>query len=395
MGPQRIAGRDASEPGAASLWRGASAQSAARTLLFQTLLVAVVGVGILASVLAYGLRFPIERAVREEAVRETVDTVSPRILKIFSPQDLAQPLTGARYEEVDRMVRDFALEPGTERLKLWNPSGTVVYSTLREEVGESYPDNDELRLALQGKPAWEVGHETESPLESDLGEVFEVYIPLAWQPGDKPAGVVEVYVPYAPYARHLASIRNAIFLAAGLASLIVAVAWYLLYRVGSRQINREHHRNELILSSAGDGIFGLDSNGHGTFVNPAAARMLGWGVNEFIGRSPDELIHHSKPDGTPYPLEECPIRSACRDGSAHRVSDEVFWRKDGGSFPVSYVVTPILEGRGRVAGAVVAFQDVTERREVERLKDEFVSTVSHELRTPLTSIRVFVAPWAC
>lgn len=63
------------------------------------------------------------------------------------------------------------------------------------------------------------------------------------------------------------------------------------------------------------------------------------------------------------------------------------WRKDGSRFPVEYVVTPIVEDDERILGAVVTFQDVTERKAVEQMKNEFISIVSHELRTPLTSIR--------
>src|SRR5258708_2988321 len=76
-----------------------------------------------------------------------------------------------------------------------------------------------------------------------------------------------------------------------------------------------------------------------------------------------------------------------RDGVLRQVSDEVFWRKDGTSFPVDYLAAPMLDSRGRISGVVVTFRDVTERRAIERMKDEFVSTVSHELRTPLTSLR--------
>ena len=150
-----------------------------------------------------------------------------------------------------------------------------------------------------------------------------------------------------------------------------------------QQVTR--HR-ELILNSAGEGIYGVDLAGNTTFVNPAAAKMLGWDVQSFIGKREHSAVHHSKPDGTPYSWEECPIHASIRDGTAHHVSREVFWRLDGTSFPVEYISTPILE-HDEVAGAVITFRDITERLEVERMKDDFVSVVSHDLRTPLTSIR--------
>jgi PAS domain S-box-containing protein len=129
------------------------------------------------------------------------------------------------------------------------------------------------------------------------------------------------------------------------------------------QLERQY---SLILTRAGEGIYGLDRDGRTTFVNPAAARLLGYDRDELAGRSMHQVLHHSKPDGRPYPVEECPIYAALRDGVVYRVSSDVFWRKDQTNFPVEYVSTPIVE-QGVVTGAVVVFRDITERREAERL----------------------------
>ena len=155
-------------------------------------------------------------------------------------------------------------------------------------------------------------------------------------------------------------------------------------------LERLRRQNELILNSAADGICGLDRNGNTTFVNPAAARMIGWEVEELIGQPQHLVVHHSKSDGSPYPEEECPTFTSLRDGIARQVNDEVFWKKNRTSFPVEYTTTPVRDEQGELVGVVVTFQDITERRRVERMKDEFVSIVSHELRTPLTSIKGYV-----
>ncbi len=123
-------------------------------------------------------------------------------------------------------------------------------------------------------------------------------------------------------------------------------------------------QKELILNSAGEGIYGLDLEGRVTFINPAAARMLGWNPLELLGRTQHDVVHHTKADGSPYPREECPIYAAFKDGQVHRLDTEVFWRKDGTSFPVEYTSTPIREGE-RVVGAVVTFKDIIERRRSE------------------------------
>jgi signal transduction histidine kinase len=99
-----------------------------------------------------------------------------------------------------------------------------------------------------------------------------------------------------------------------------------------------------------------------------------------------DLIHHSHADGTPYAVEDCPISGSVKSDTPLHVDNDVFWRKDGQFLPVEYVACPLVEN-GRVDGIVVAFADVTERRRLDRMKDEFISTVSHELRTPLTSLR--------
>ena len=95
-------------------------------------------------------------------------------------------------------------------------------------------------------------------------------------------------------------------------------------------------RYELILTSAGEGIYGLDNQGKGTFVNPAAITMTGWTEEDVIGQPVHAQHHHSKANGDHYPQRDCPIYAALKDGEIHHVTDEVFWRKDGSSFPVHY-----------------------------------------------------------
>jgi PAS domain S-box-containing protein len=145
-------------------------------------------------------------------------------------------------------------------------------------------------------------------------------------------------------------------------------------------------QRELILESVGDGIYGMDLDGRVTFVNQAAAHALGYTPEELGGRDVHEAIHHSYADGTPYPKGACPTIRAMHRGKAIRMRDEVFWRQDGTSIPVEYSASPLIE-EGRISGMVIAFQDISERRRLERMKDEFISTVGHELRTPLTSLR--------
>ena len=130
------------------------------------------------------------------------------------------------------------------------------------------------------------------------------------------------------------------------------------------ELARLSRQNDLILNSAGEGIFGIDLQGKQTFVNLAAAKMLGYNPVELHARHAHSTWHHSKLNGSPYPAEECPIYAVLRDGVTRQGSDEAFWRKDGTSFPVEYISTPIYEN-GKLVGAVVTFKDITERKKAE------------------------------
>ncbi|HZD59320.1 MAG TPA: SpoIIE family protein phosphatase, partial [Anaerolineae bacterium] len=119
-----------------------------------------------------------------------------------------------------------------------------------------------------------------------------------------------------------------------------------------------------------------------TFINKSASEMTGYTPEEVIGRNVHELIHHHhRVDGTPYPIEECPIFSAAKTGQGVRVDTEVFWRKDGSSFPVEYSSYPIIEDE-EIKGAVVTFTDITERKRAEELSaalNDIQSTISSTL----------------
>ncbi|WP_052351790.1 sensor histidine kinase [Deinococcus pimensis] len=161
--------------------------------------------------------------------------------------------------------------------------------------------------------------------------------------------------------------------------------------------------NRQILQSAAEGIFGLDAEGLTTFANPAALAMTGFTAEEMLGRPQHALIHHTRADGTPYPEEVCPVRLAREDGVTRVVDDEVFWRRDGTSFPVEYTATPLRGLRGEIEGVVVTFRDVTRRRlteqELRRTADDlrrsnrdleqFAFVAAHDLQEPLRTITSF------
>lgn len=135
----------------------------------------------------------------------------------------------------------------------------------------------------------------------------------------------------------------------------------------SNELSRLKTEHQLILDAAGEGIYGLDCHGRTTFVNSAATELLGWREDDVIGELLHDIHHHSHPDGSPYPREECPIYATLKDGEIHRVDNEVFWTADGRAIPVEYTSTPIWH-QNQLKGAVVVFRDISQRKELERQK---------------------------
>ncbi|MGC2545582.1 MAG: PAS domain S-box protein, partial [Silvibacterium sp.] len=121
----------------------------------------------------------------------------------------------------------------------------------------------------------------------------------------------------------------------------------------------------LILDSASEAICGCDSEGTCLFSNPSAARILGYdNPAELLGKNMHALEHHTRKDGTPYPIEECPIYIGFQKNENVHRDDEVYWRKDGTSFPVEFW-SHIIIREGKTLGAVITFIDITERKQAE------------------------------
>jgi PAS domain S-box-containing protein len=141
---------------------------------------------------------------------------------------------------------------------------------------------------------------------------------------------------------------------------------------------------QLLLDSLGEGIYGTDVADRCTFVNRAALRMLGYdNPGALLGVSVHETIHHTRPDGSPYPATDCPMLAVLRELGSVTLGEEVVWRRDGAMLPIRYSSFPLTREGRWVAGAVVTFVDVTERR---RLFDDGRRTGDDNTRHVLEAV---------
>jgi len=318
-------------------------------------------------------------------------------------------------------------------------AGTVRSDILERMAAAGTIDMDEFRvLNPRTSPDFPVVHSTplfpEWPFSkvrhtpNDLAQ--QVAIALLSMPHDHPAARAGAYagwtVPldYQPVHRLLETLRLPPYDHSGRFTLVDAIQRYwfglllgafsllvMAFLTGwvlrlNKRLTRAkaclERQQEPILNSVAEGIYGVDLEGCTTFVNRPMERITGWSADELIGHNQHELLHHTHPDGSPHPSKECPVYATFRDNRPRFIDDDIFWRKDGSSFPVEYSSTPIRDDQGQAAGSVVVFRDMTERKQAaERIRrhqlelahvgrlstlGEMASGIAHELNQPLTAI---------
>jgi len=137
-------------------------------------------------------------------------------------------------------------------------------------------------------------------------------------------------------------------------------------KLKTKSIQESEEKTRLLLTSVGEGIFGVAEDGLVNFINPAALNMLQYDESEILGKKIHSIIHHTRVDGSAYPVDKCPMYHAFSEGKISHIDDEVLWRKDGTYFPVEYQALPIYKNN-QISGSVVTFNDITERKNSQDL----------------------------
>ena len=151
---------------------------------------------------------------------------------------------------------------------------------------------------------------------------------------------------------------------------------------------------QALLDSAGEGIWGVDLEGRCTFVNRAALGMLGFELEDLLGRNMHAMVHHHHPDGTDYPAADCSVYNVFRKSRPFTNQVDHVFRKDGTLFWAEMSAQPIVHG-GEVRGAVVTFRDITKARMAEEALrrseklaavGQLASSIAHEINNPLEAV---------
>lgn len=163
-------------------------------------------------------------------------------------------------------------------------------------------------------------------------------------------------------------------------------------RETQERLRAQQDLNALITANVAEGICFMDAQGAITYMNPAAEEILGWKLEELRGQVLHNVVHYKRPDGTPFPMEECALGRTLSHGEPVRNLEDSWIHKSGDLIPVLSSSVPIKTD-GRTVGSVLSIHDITARKAIEQAlrdasnaKDEFLATVSHELRTPMTSV---------
>ncbi|MBI2846054.1 MAG: HD-GYP domain-containing protein [Chloroflexi bacterium] len=270
-----------------------------RGLVWQFAAVSWVVMAIIGLALANILGNAIESYFIRELMAEANQTLTQRVLRHLTPQDLEQPMSGERYAQFNSWVEDSVLSERTARIKIWNREGMVIYSNDPQQVGQIYPNQEELGKALFGEMSGEMSDldDQENVGEKEYGRLFEVYVPIVFPGSEEVAGAFEIYQSYEPAAWFISQTQQHVYLGliGGLGLLYLSL--FTIVKRGADTIFRQQSQLELRSRELGEAYqatlqalsSSLDLRDHETEGHAMRVAHRAVELAKILGVSPEEL----------------------------------------------------------------------------------------------------------
>jgi len=287
-----------------------------------------------------------------------------------------QELTAQTLPQALDRHQDLISRFGLEKLKLLDRKGVTLFSTDPGDIGKLNKHTYFHQQVARGEVFTKVAEKNKPSLEGQAYrvDIVETYIPII-DTKDEFIGAFELYFDITSEFEETNRLTRLIMLGLVVGGIaLLFIAFRLMIRSGEsfdqlREVDQKfralNHQNEMILFTAAEGIFGIDREDRITFANPAAAMLLGWPLEQLVGIRHQPAFHHHDDLGNAIEAAQCTVLKVFETRTEVRSAHEIFWRKDGSSFPVDLTAAPQLE-QGEIKGIVVVFRDITRQLENEK-----------------------------
>jgi len=155
---------------------------------------------------------------------------------------------------------------------------------------------------------------------------------------------------------------------------------------GEEALRESQRRLNAVLNNASVSIFLMNEHQHCVYMNAAAEKLTGYTLDEVQGRALHDVIHHTRPDGSHFPLEECPIDRAFPE--AHQMQgEEVFVHKDGSFYPVAFTASPIWDEDARTIGTIIEVRDISAEKKAQEHQQLLINELNHRVKNTLATVQ--------